>query len=134
MYVCMQQVVGNTSLLRPPALAPAGTYTHPESSANRFSVALLEEEIADLKKSLRRAESRLVRTHIYIHYINTYIHTLRRTIRQIYKESLILASHIIIRLLTYNIDILHTYIQYLYSTYLHAYVCTYVVLYVHCLP
>jgi hypothetical protein len=75
MYVCMQQVVGNTSLLRPPAPAPTGTYTHPESSANRFSVALLEEEIADLKKSLRRAESRLVRIHTYIYtYIHTYIH------------------------------------------------------------
>ena len=117
MYVCMQQVVGNTSLLRPPAPAPTGTYTHPESSANRFSVALLEEEIADLKKSLRRAESRLVRTHTYIltyiHTIHTYIHTLRRTIRQIYKESLILASHIIIRLLTYDINspYIHTYIH-----------------------
>ena len=74
MYVCMQQVVGSTSLLRPPAPAPAGTYTHPESSANRFSVALLEEEIADLKKSLRRAESRLVRTHTYICTYTTYIH------------------------------------------------------------
>ena len=116
MYVCMQQVVGNTSLLRPPAPAPAGTYTHPESSANRFSVALLEEEIADLKKSLRRAESRLVRTHTYIH---TYIHTLHRTIRQIYKESLILASHIII-----NFPYIHTYIHTYVCMYLRGLVCT----------
>eukprot|EP01035_Chromulina_nebulosa_P028262 gene28262-37290_t len=50
---------GGIKSLRTTISASSATHIQVDSSANKFSAALFEEEIADLKKSLRRAESRL---------------------------------------------------------------------------
>ena len=69
MYVCVWRQAGGNKSLRTTISTPNSAYIHVDSSANKFNVALMEEEIADLKKSLRRAESRLVCSIIPHSYI-----------------------------------------------------------------